>query len=367
MLLQNYKTAPQYLIDYWKYQANNCTDRNKDWFQYIHEKKFLLYTVIKDGNNIVSFSCIQEEGFPNYTCRIGTRSFIDPKYRNYSSSLEQNKQTPLFMMLRAQYEWVKENTDKENCFASMEFNKTAALKSSAKKFKQYWIDASVLKDRYKMIDNENNPSCFQSVMFFKISSERFDLKKYRPKEDYLIELNQNKLDIDWKELALEVVSLNYSNYGNFYNNIHATDSTTKWMMETTDWKACDVNFDDSPECKKWYEQLSNILNCKYIEVQKPRALFLKSGVELVKHTHYRVPGQNHLSINYIASIENGPVNFTKYGNIDYDFAILNTVEQHSVPPSKHDRYLIGLPLRYTEDTFNWKDVKDLISEIRLSN
>ena len=118
----------------------------------------------------------------------------------------------------------------------------------------------------------------------------------------------------------------------------------------------------------YYQKVDlSLLNCKYIEVQKPRALFLKSDVELVKHTHYRVPGQNHLSINYIASIENGPVNFTKYGNIDYDFAILNTVEQHSVPPSKYDRYLIGLPLRYTEDTFNWKDVKDLISEIRLSN
>jgi len=178
MLLQNYETPPQDLIDYWKYQADNCTDRNKDWFQHIHEKKFLLYTVIRDGDNIVAFSGIQEEGFPSYTCRIGTRSFIDPKYRNYTSSLEQNKETPIFMMLKAQYQWIVENTEKENCFASMEFNKTAALKSSAKKFSKYNIAAvSVLKDRYKMFDDESNPSCFQSVMFFKISSERFDLKK----------------------------------------------------------------------------------------------------------------------------------------------------------------------------------------------
>jgi hypothetical protein len=186
------------------------------------------------------------------------------------------------------------------------------------------------------------------------------------KEDYLIDLDLNKLDVDWQELSLEVVSLNYLNYSKFYKNVHSTDSTTKWMMETNDWKACDIDFDECPECKKWYEQLFNILNCKYIEVQKPRALFLKSGAELVKHTHYRVPGQNHLGINYIASMENGPVNFTKYGDIDYKFAILNSVEQHSVPPSNYNRYLIGVPLRYTEDTFTWKDIKDLISEIRLN-
>jgi hypothetical protein len=178
MLLRNYKKAPQYLKDYWKYQADNCADRNKDWFQYIHEKKFSLYTVIRDGDNIVAFSGIQEEGFPHYTCRIGTRSFIDPKYRNYTSSLEQNKETPIFMMLKAQYKWVVENTSKENCFASMEFNKTAALKSSAKKFNKHNISSvSVLKDRYKMFEDESNLSCFQSVMFFKISSKRFDLKK----------------------------------------------------------------------------------------------------------------------------------------------------------------------------------------------
>jgi hypothetical protein len=187
------------------------------------------------------------------------------------------------------------------------------------------------------------------------------------KENYLIELDPSKLDVDWQELSLEVVSLNYSNYGNFYNNIHATDSTTQWMMETNDWKACDIDFNVCPECKKLYEQLSNILNCKYIKVQKPRALFLKAGIELVKHTHYRVPEQNHLGINYIVSIENGPVNFTEYGDIDYKFAMLNSVEQHSVPVSEYNRYLIGIPLRYTEDTFTWEDVKDLLSEIRLNH
>jgi hypothetical protein len=187
------------------------------------------------------------------------------------------------------------------------------------------------------------------------------------KEDYLLELDLDKLDVDWQKLSLETLSLNYLNYGNFFKDIHSPDSTTKWMMETNDWKAADIDFDECPECKSFYEQISDILNSKYIEVQKPRALFLNSGIELVRHTHYRVPGQNHLSINYVASVEKGPVNFTKYGDIDYKFAAINSVEQHSVPASKHNRYLIGVPLRYTEDTFTWEDVKDLMSEIRLNH
>ena len=80
-------------------------------------------------------------------------------------------------MLLSQYNWVKNNTDKDNCFASMEFGKTAALKASARKFNKRNIEAKVLSKKYKMFDDENNPSCFQSVLFFKIFSDKFTLKE----------------------------------------------------------------------------------------------------------------------------------------------------------------------------------------------
>ena len=178
MLLKNYNFPPDFLVEYWKEQAIKSSDRNKDWFPSLlkgSRYKYKLYTVITDNDNIVSFSAIQTQNFPVYTCRIGTRSYIDPRYRNYTSSLETEKQTPIFKMLKAQYCWVKENIKKENCFASIEYGKTAALHASAKKFQKSGIDAKVLPHLYKMFPDTADTRCYQSVMLFPIMTSMFDL------------------------------------------------------------------------------------------------------------------------------------------------------------------------------------------------
>lgn len=176
MLLKNYETLPDSLLEYWHLQSKISKDRNSSWFpSLIKFPKYKMYTVITNNEDIVAFSMIQTMDFPYYTCRIGTRSFIDPKYRNYTASVEKNKETPIFNMLKSQYQWVVEYTDKENCFCSMEFGKTAALKSSAKKFNALGIDAKVLPHLYQMLPDIDHPSCYQSVMLFPIKNQMFDL------------------------------------------------------------------------------------------------------------------------------------------------------------------------------------------------
>ena len=142
MFLSSYTSLPDTLLEYWHKQQHICNDRNKDWFNNLIQdhKRYELFTVMSNNNDIVSFSLVQMQGFPKYTARIGTRTFIDPKYRNKTSSLEKNKKTIIFQMLREQYSWVKQNNAKENCFSSIEFGKTAAIKSCAKKFQQILIN-----------------------------------------------------------------------------------------------------------------------------------------------------------------------------------------------------------------------------------
>lgn len=178
MLLSSHTSLPDNLLAYWQEQKNICNDRNKDWFNKLLQdyNKYDLFTIITNKSDIVSFSLIQTHNFPEYTARIGTRTFIDPKYRNKTSSLEKNKETPIFQMLKEQYHWIKKNSVKENCFSSIEFGRSSAIKSCAKKFQQMLgVDAIVLPNLYKMFDNASHPSCFQSVILFPITSLKFDL------------------------------------------------------------------------------------------------------------------------------------------------------------------------------------------------
>lgn len=179
LLSEIYDKPNQELFEYWAYQQYWCEDHNKDWFDaLLVNPKYEKYWVLRDDdtNDIAAFSCIQFVEFPEYTCRIGTRTFIDPEYRNKSSSRETQKITPMFRMLTEQYNWVKENTDKENCFSSMEKGRTAAMRASARKFKTLNdVDAEVLPYRYKMFNNTTHPSCYQQVLLFPIKSKKFEL------------------------------------------------------------------------------------------------------------------------------------------------------------------------------------------------
>jgi hypothetical protein len=174
-----YDHPTQELMEYWAYQQYWCEDRNKHWFDaLLINPQYLRYWVLRDSENeIAAFSCIQTHGFPEYTCRINTRTFIDPEYRDKSNHKSaHNLNTPMFQMTREQYEWLRDNTDYENCFVSMENGRTAALQVSARKFtRHYGIQAEVLPYRYKMFDNTTHPSCYQQVLLFPIKTNRFDL------------------------------------------------------------------------------------------------------------------------------------------------------------------------------------------------
>jgi len=171
----------QELLEYFHKQSELCTDRNRTWFKPLLKSymNYTLWTTVYDNQkNIVAFSSIQEHGFPSYTARIGTRSFIDQNYRNYAGLKCTKVKTPIFKMLLSQYLYLKERGDKENCFASMELGRVAALKLSADKFNNVGIKAKVLNNRYQMFMSKNDhPSMYQNILFFPIHSYKFDLKK----------------------------------------------------------------------------------------------------------------------------------------------------------------------------------------------
>lgn len=187
-------------------------------------------------------------------------------------------------------------------------------------------------------------------------------------QDFLIHLDVNKFNINEDLLVKEVFNQNYSKYSNFFNpNNHKMDNTVKWLMEVEDWQACDIDLENNNECKNFYKQIKKILDVDFLEVTTCRSLYQKANQELIKHSHRRVPGQNHLCINYICTDNNAPINFTKYGDIGYKFALLNSVEQHSVPAFKEDRFLIGVQFKYIDDTATWQDVKELLTDVQLSH
>ena len=187
-------------------------------------------------------------------------------------------------------------------------------------------------------------------------------------QDFLVHLDINKFNINQESLIKEVLNQAYLKYSNFFNpDIYSMDKTIKWLMEVEDWQACDIDLENNLECKKFYTQIKKLLDVDFLEVTTCRSLYQKANQELIKHSHRRVPRQNHLCINYICTNNNAPINFTKYGDITYKFALLNSVEQHSVPAYKEDRFLIGVQFRYIDDIATWQDVKELLKNVSVNN
>ena len=155
---------------------------------------------------------------------------------------------------------------------------------------------------------------------------------------------------------------------NFFNpNLYKPDETVKWLSEVENWRACDVDLNINTECQKFYNSVTDIIKCDFLKPTTCRALYQKAGQNLIKHTHRRIPNQNHLCVNYICTKENAPINFTNYGNINYKFSMLNTTEQHSVPASSHDRYLIGVQYSYINENANWNNIKSLLKNVQTDN
>lgn len=186
-------------------------------------------------------------------------------------------------------------------------------------------------------------------------------------EDFIYHLSMDDFGIDEDELRKEVQQLKLKDCPDFFSDsLHTMDECgVGWMKTAYYWKLGDVILDENPIIKKFYDNILRVIKAEKISNDfqvgaRPRVLFLEAGYDLPTHSHGRDRQRNHLTVNYICSEEASPINFTEYGSVNYNFALINTVEEHSVPKSNTDRYLIGVPIRYKNSNSNWDDILKVV-------
>jgi len=183
------------------------------------------------------------------------------------------------------------------------------------------------------------------------------------RENYLIHLDKSKFNVDFKFLEKEVYSLAYQDYGSvFKSSLHKMSKSSRWMNEVKEWQVSDIPLAQMPESKSFFDIVSSIVDTDDIKVTTCRALKLFAGTKLIMHEHTRVPGQNHLCVNYVCGGDNSPLFFKNYGDIDYKIALINSVLPHCIEPYHRDRFVVGVQLEYLNNSFQWSDVVKIFQD-----
>ena len=136
-----------------------------------------MWTILFVGNKIQGFSGIQEKGFPDYTCRIMTRTFIDPELRFHGigRGLYRDTNPPMLQICKYHYNWVLNNLDKNNCFTSTENNRKSVIKNNLKKMSQDLnIETKLLNDRYQTYPKDEK-NAWQNIGLYIIKDDKFDI------------------------------------------------------------------------------------------------------------------------------------------------------------------------------------------------